>query len=77
MEQVTDEAPHSKVFFDHVHFFLCDLVFVFTGQWQDLGALASDNFICFRSFACLYYLLAYVEGLPRVGMSAKEFIGCL
>jgi hypothetical protein len=71
MEQVADEAPHSKIFFDHVRFFLSDLVFVFTGKWQGLGVLVSGSFIYFRSFTCLYYLLADVEGLSRVGMSTK------
>jgi len=69
MEQVADESPHSKVFFDHVHIFLSDLVFVFAGQWQGPGVLVSSNFIYFRSFPCLYYLLACVEGLSRVRIS--------
>lgn len=71
MEQVADEATHSQVFFDHVRSFLSALVFVFAGQWQGLGVLASGNFIYFRSFACLYYLLAYLEGLSRVGISVS------
>lgn len=73
MEQVADESPHSKVFFDHVHIFLSDLVLVFAGQWQDLRVLDGISFICLRSFARLYCLLAYVEGFSRVEISVKRF----
>ena len=68
MEQVTDETSHSKGIFDHVRLFLSALVFVFAGQWQDLRVLDGASLICLRSFARLYYLLAYVEGISRVGI---------
>lgn len=77
MEQITDQAPHSKVFFDHVRLFLPNLVFVFAGQRQDLGVLDGTSFIYFNSFACLYYLLAHMEGISRVGIGAGKFIRCL
>jgi len=73
MEPVADESPHSKVIFDHVHIFLSDLVLVFVGQWQDLRVLDGASLICLRSFARLYYLLAYVEGISRVVINIKKF----
>lgn len=73
MEQVADEAPHSKIFFDHVRLFLSDLVFVFACQWKDIRILHGVGFIRLTSFACLYNLLAYVERFSRVGIAVGKF----
>ncbi|HBH73663.1 MAG TPA: hypothetical protein DDY43_09520 [Synechococcales bacterium UBA10510] len=77
MEQVADEAPHSKIFFDHMHLFLSDLVFVLAGQWQDPRVLDGISSTCFSSFACLYNLLAYVERFSRVGIVVGKFSNIL
>ena len=76
MEQVADETPHSKVFFGHVHLFLSDLVFLFAGQWQNLGVLVGGIFACLSYFNGLYFLLASVEGFSRIRIKVERFIGC-
>ena len=59
-----------------MHLCLSDLVFVFAGQWQDIGVLDGASFACLPSFTRLYYLLAYVEGFSRIRIKVERFFGC-